>query len=130
MKVVYIFHILQLSLIHLYRTVAEDYRQAYFSITATSVYIPLSSANFLANVTLNSMSDLPACAQQCFNHATCQTAVFYRNMETCSLFSESSNIGQILAETNQVTFVLSITGARSTGENVFLKYRVVNEHNK
>lgn len=128
MKVVYMLYFLQLFLSHPYCIAAEDYRQAHFSIASNSIYIPFSAARFLANITSKYMSNLPTCAQQCLNDRRCRTAAYYQDIKTCSLFSENSDVGQISTVANQVSFVLSMTmSENSTGEDVFLKYRVVNE---
>ena len=121
MKVIYAFYLFQLLLTVPDAIAADDFRQAIFSIASSSVYIPFSAIGFLANVTSNSMNSFTACAQRCISHASCQTATFYKERKTCSLFSEKSNVGQISVIGNQASFVLSMTSERSPGEDLILR---------
>jgi hypothetical protein len=99
-----------------YLTASQDLQQAHFYIISNSIYIPQLSSSFLINLTSNTISSGIECAQQCLQYEMCQTATYYEGIQTCSLYNEKSDIGQILSVVNQASYVLAMEIREPIGE--------------
>ena len=109
--------VFELCLLIICPITSQHIRQAYFTITANSVYIPQLAAAFLLNITSNSISGISECGQKCLSYELCRTATYYEEIRTCSLYSEESNTGQIFSVVNQASFVLGTEPRETPGKN-------------
>ena len=107
-KTIFGLYLLYLYLHSVYPTSSQVSQQAIFHIIPNSVYTPQWSSSFLINLTSNTLSNRMKCAQACLQYGTCQTATYYEQIQTCSLFNEKSAVGQISTGTNQASSVLAI----------------------
>ena len=69
---------------------------AHFEIFQNTAYNARASNSLLANITGTLASSLIECAQQCLNHALCETATHYGQLQICSLYRERYNLGQLI----------------------------------
>ena len=108
MKLHYTLYLVKLLLVNVYPAVTQTLRHASFSIIPNSIYIPQFSSNFIINLTSNTISNTSKCAEKCLSYTLCQTATFYARQQTCSLYNENSNAGQVATAINQSTTVVAM----------------------
>lgn len=126
MIIICAFYLLNHFLDHVFPITTEGFQQAHFSIKPNSVYIPHLSTAFLINLTSNSKSSLIRCAQKCSSYATCRTATYFQETQTCSLYNENSDVGQISNAVHQASFVLSMTDVQPLSEDLSLHSSIFN----
>ena len=64
-------------------------------IHQNSIYIPGSLCAHLGNVTLTSDPSIQSCIWECNSVMDCQTAIYYENEKTCSMFIELNTEGRV-----------------------------------
>lgn len=96
--------------------VCQSIEQANFRIISQSIYIPQFSWNFLINLTSITVSTKIKCASECLKNEICQTATYYEQTKTCSIYSEKSNVGQILNVGNQRSYVITMDTRKPTSK--------------
>ena len=87
-----------------------------FDIFQNTAYNAGTSNSLLTNITGTLASSLIKCAQQCLNHLLCETATHYDELETCSLYREKYNLGQLVSTGTQETSVISLNNKVPTGK--------------
>ncbi|CAF1471011.1 unnamed protein product [Adineta ricciae] len=69
-------------------------------IHRSSLYQSNSSCTLFENVTISSDTSIQACIWECVHRDNCQTAVYYHDNQTCLLFGENCQIGNIISSRN------------------------------
>ena len=69
-------------------------------IYRNSKYNPLSSCAFIRNALLSNDASIQSCIWECVNEYDCQTAVFSKEDNICSLFKELCNTDRIQSSPN------------------------------
>ena len=64
-------------------------------IHRNSLYQPMSECAFIRNVSLTGDSSIGSCSWICIDEHDCQTAVFFKNEKTCSMFAELHTAGRL-----------------------------------
>lgn len=117
MKNLHKFYFLLFNLYYTY----GSYQDAYFSLIPKSIYIPQFAVSFLTNITGIGVSDETKCAAKCLNYRVCQTAVYYKDIQVCSLFYEKSSVGYIQTTENQTSIVIAMTVREPKGICIHFK---------
>jgi len=117
MKPISTLHFLYLYLNCVYLTATSGFpQQATFQIISNSVFIPQLSASFIINLTSNTISNKIKCAEKCLQYDMCQTATYYEDIYTCSLYNQKSSAGQISSAGNSASSVLAMIKREPTSE--------------
>ncbi|UJR20357.1 hypothetical protein I4U23_023488 [Adineta vaga] len=69
-------------------------------IHRSAIYQPISSCNFLRNVTWSSNISIQSCIWECVYEKNCQTAVYFKDDNICSLFTELCQTNSIQSSGN------------------------------
>jgi hypothetical protein len=64
-------------------------------IHQNSLYYPQSSCAFIRNASSSNEASVQSCIWECVHEQNCQTAIYYKNGENCSMFAESCTTGSI-----------------------------------
>ena len=96
-------------------TVLEQVRMADYQIFTGTKYIADNSHNLIINITNGLVYSLADCAQYCLSYTQCQTATYYIQKHTCSLYGENSGIGTAVSVGTQIASVISINNREPSG---------------
>jgi hypothetical protein len=75
-------------------------------IHPNSFYNPNSSCSFLRNALLSNDASIQSCIWECVHEYDCQTAIYFHNNKTCSMFSEVCPTGRIESSGNDPASVI------------------------
>lgn len=96
--------------------VIGDIRMAYCNIYPGETFLPNATSSLIETCQLLSslMSTVADCALLCLDLSSCQTAIFNKQMGTCTMFSESLDAGGqlVAASSNDVTTISVIKDTR------------------
>ncbi|CAF4149204.1 unnamed protein product, partial [Adineta steineri] len=69
-------------------------------IHRSSLYYPLSSSAFLGNTTWSTDVSIQSCIWECVYENECQTAIYFNDEKTCSMFADYCQSGSIQSSGN------------------------------
>ncbi len=69
-------------------------------IHRSAIYYPNSTCAFLGNTSWVTDASIQSCIWACADTVNCQTAVFYKEEQFCSMFTESCELGKIQSSGN------------------------------
>jgi hypothetical protein len=95
--------------------VHNQQQTARFQIIKDAEYSVSSSLNFLENITGRSVSTVVKCTQQCVEYPLCETATYYIQIQTCSLYREKYGIGTLKIVSAQTALVISLNYRNPSG---------------
>ena len=75
-------------------------------IHRNSLFYPLSSCSFISNVSIINDLSINSCIWKCVNEYDCQTAIFFKTNNICSMFKEECHIDYIKPSRNDFIHVI------------------------
>jgi hypothetical protein len=94
---------------------------AIVKIHRSAIYNPVESCAFLRNTSLSTDTSIQSCIWECVHENNCQTAVYFSDEKTCSMFAESCKQDSIQSSVNVRASVICY----GTNQGEFFSFAII-----